>query len=145
MANVAILSEDLDAAPWELVQNEVHELETSRGAADPDPKFVGFDGESLFTKYLKDQQGNPLQLFMQATWTAIDQTLQFQHGRRDFDPEIRILDVRLVGADEPIYLLDEPHEAIDPDYTWQGVFEAERDYQVEEALADVGGDLYHRM
>jgi len=145
MANIVLLAEEFDTAVWELVRNELDELETSRGVADPDPEFIGFAGESLLPKYLQDLDGRPLQLFMQATWTAIDPTIRFQQRTREFEPDIKILDARLLDADEPIYLVDDPHETPDPDYTWQGVFLDDPERQVDEALDDVHDQLFYEV
>ena len=145
MSNIMVLTTDFTEAPWELVQNELHELETSKGAADPDPKFVGFDGESVFAKHLLDTNGNPLRLLMQVTWTAIDQSLQFRQKSREFKPDITVLAVKVVGDDDVVYLLDEPNDAPDPDYTWQGEAAADHDYLGEEALQEAAYQLFHEV
>jgi len=147
MSNIVLLAEDFDESPWEIAQNTIEPIEASPSGRPNDPNAwdVGYSGDTIFVRYLKDLEGNPTPLYVQVTWTAIDTTVQFRRGRGQFDPTINILDVRLVGADEVVYFVENPTDAPDPDYTWQGVFEYEHELLAEEAIDDAGDQLFVEM
>lgn len=139
MDDYTILWDDFEETPWAVVQNSVEEIETSpsRHPEDPDTWVIGYSGDTVLGKHLLDVNDEPVHLLIQIQWTAIDTTAQYRRNYRGFDPELKMLQVVLLSPDEPVLILDNLGDQIDPDYTWQAIFADDPDAVANEALNDI--------
>lgn len=140
MKNV-VLSDDIDVIPWDLIENELDEIGTQKQDVY-DPQVIGYSGTSVFVKQLSSLTDDSVPVTMQVNWTAIDPQLYYRQSVDNFEPKIDILKVELLAPKSVIYLVDHPSEPQDPDYTLQGVFEAERKQWAEEAINDADDLLF---
>ncbi|KKN66714.1 hypothetical protein LCGC14_0469000 [marine sediment metagenome] len=139
MNDFAILWDDFEETSWAVVQNSIEEIETSpsRHPEDPDTWVIGYAGDTVLGKHLLDANDEPVHLLLQVQWTAIDAAAQYRRNYRGFDPELKILQAVLLSPDEPVFILDNPDDQLDPDYTWQDVFADDPTAAANEALDDI--------
>lgn len=129
-----VMTPDVDDR-WDLVQNDIDELDATEG---PESWPIGYTGESIFSLLAVNLDGADVRVLIQVRWTAVDPRLE--SGRNadpdDFDPTVDILDTTLLEPTETVYLIDNPTEQPDESYTVQGEFRQEQTDWAAEAISD---------